>query len=198
MAAASFPDVHVTGAVHHYVQVRGDSNIWYLGTAEVTPQMQRHKYRQRVLNDMWGKSLPAQKTYDGESAVVSVLLTRFSREAWDVVLRSGEAALLNPVGLAGAETRISRGHGVFGRSDFQLWQVFDFYNFPTVASTGLEIGWYWPRVTLEDHDTVACGTQGEKLMMVFDCQPLFLGATAGHVLYSNSPADFPAAVLVPQ
>lgn len=198
MAAPSYPDIHVTGAIHHYIQVPGDSNIWYLGTAEISPVMQRHKNFQYVLNDIWGKTLPAQKTYDGEAATVSVLLTRFSRTAWDRVLRSGEASLLNVAGYSGFETRISRGHGVFGRSSFRLWQVFDFALFPTVASYGLELGWYWPQVTVEDHDTVAAGTQAEKLLMVFDSQPLFGGATGGHLLYKNDAASFPADVLVPQ
>lgn len=206
-AAASFPDIHVTGAVHHWVQVRGDTNQWYLGTAEITPQMQRKKVYQNVLNDIWGKTLPAQRTYDGESALVSTLLTRFSRTAWDMILRSGEAAGVTAAGLPGVETRISRGHGIFGRSDFRLWQVFEFALFPTVASANLEIGWYWPQVTLQDHDTVAAGTQAEKLMLVFDCQPRWLvqaspntvsGYERGWQLYSNDPADFPADILVPQ
>ena len=207
MAAQSFPDIHVTGAVHHYIQVRSDPNIWYLGTAEVSPQMQREKVYQRVLNDWWGKTLPAQRTYDGESAIVSVLLTRFSKAAYDRLKRAGEASLVTLQGFGGVETRLSRGHGVFGRSDFQLWQVYDFALFPTVASAGLELGWYWPQVTLEDHDTLAAGTQAEKLMLVFDCQPKRIpqasfssiqGNEDGFTLYRNDNAAFPDAVLVPQ
>lgn len=197
-APLALPDIHVTGAIHHWIQVRGDSNYYYLGTAEITPQMQRHKSRQVVMNDIWGKSLAAQKTYDGESATISCLLTRFSRTTWDILLRSGEAGLLNVAGYAGTETRISRGHRVFGLSDFHLWQVFDFALFPTVASANLELGWYWPQVTLEDHDTVAAGTQGEKLLLVMDAQPSFAGVTSGHALYYNDAAHFPADVLVPQ
>jgi hypothetical protein len=198
MAAPSFPDVHVTGAVHHYIQVRGDTNIYYLGTAEITPQMQREKVYQNVLNDIGGKTLPFQKTYDGEHALVSVLLTRFSRTAWDFLLRSGEASGVTMPGFSGVETRISRGHAVYGRSDFKLWQVFDFALFPQVASANLEIGWAWPQVVLQDHDTMAAGTQAEKLMLVFDCQAQWLGAGNGFALYTNDPADFPADVLVPQ
>lgn len=207
MASQSFPDIHVTGAVHHYIQVRGDDNIWYLGTAEITPQMQRQKFAQRVLNDWWGKTLPAQRTYDGESAVVSTLLTRFSKLAYDRLKRAGEASLVTISGAGGTETRLSRGHAMFGRSDFQMWQVFDFALFPTVASYGLELGWYWPQVTMENHDTVAAGTQAEKLMLVFDCQPKRIpqasfnsvsGNELGFTLYRNDNAAFPAAVLVPQ
>lgn len=206
MAVQSYPDIHVTGAVHHYVRMRSSDSIYYLGTAEITPQMQRSKNYQRVLNDWWGKTLPAQRTYDGESAIVSTLLTRFSKSAWAAILMAGSASLVVSGG-GGTETRISRGHAVFGRSDFELWQVFDFALFPTVASYGLEIGWYWPQVTLENHDTVAAGTQAEKLLLVFDCQPKRIpqasfsavtGNECGFVLHSNAVGNFPADVLVPQ
>ena len=207
MASQSFPDIHVTGAVHHYIQVRGEDSVWYLGTAEITPQMQRTKYAQRVLNDWWGKTLPAQSTYDGESAVVSVLLTRYSKTAWGRILRAGEGSLVTLSGYGGTETRLSRGHGMFGRSDFQMWQVYDFALFPTVASANLELGWYWPQVTLSNHDTVAAGTQAEKLLLVFDCQPKRIpqasfssvsGNELGFTLYRNDNDAFPASVLVPQ
>lgn len=195
MAAPSFPDVTVSGAVHHYVKTYYGTT-WYLGTAEVTPQVQVAKYRQLVHNDIAGKTLPIQKTYDGEAAQVSVLLTRFSELAYDAILNSGFAAGLTPV--AGSESRWSRGALSYGQEDFQLWQVFE--NFFNPVPQGVEIGRYWPRVTLESHDYVALGTQAKKLMLVFDCQPLWLPyTTRGWMLYDwQDNANFPNDVRTPQ
>lgn len=202
MAVTSYPDIHVTGAIHHYTRRRGGGGIYYLGTCEITPQMQRQRFVQRTLNDWWGKTLPAQKTYDGEMATISTLLTRFSKTAYWNTVNAGAAALVTDGTTYGNETRLSRGHGVFGRSDFELWQVYDFALFPTVASANLEIGWYWPQCTLENHDTVAAGTQGEKLLLVIEATPVRLASTDanpyGFVLHSADPTLFPADVLVPQ
>lgn len=214
-AVPSFPDVWVTGAVHHYVRIPGDAEPFYLGTAEVTPQVQNAKYRQPVFNDIGGKTLPFQKTYDGEASRVSVLLTRHSRTAWERALVAG--ANSDPVGLlgkanpvSGTEGRWSRGHLVYGQSSFELWQVFDNSlnpNFP--QADFLELGRYWPLVTLENHDLVAQGTQAEKLLMVFDCQPKWVTQASsgqvnaaanerGWVLFRFDAAAFPDSVKVPQ
>lgn len=208
MAVASFPDVHVTGPVQHFVRATTSttSEIWFLGTAEVTPQMQRRRYRQNVMNDLAGKTLPFQKTYDGEAATVSTLLTRFSKSAWTAILDAGRTRSLLG-GPVGTESRWSRGAPVYGQMTFELWQVYDNYFNPAGATLDLEIGWYWPQVELVQHDTVAAGTQAEKLLLVMDCTPFWIpqastssisGNERGWVLYSNDEADFPAAVRVPQ
>lgn len=198
MAAASFPDVHVTGPVQHYVRVpTSDNLIYFLGTAEVTPQMQRRRYYQNVMNDLAGKTLPFQKTYDGEAATVSVALTRYSKEAWAAILDAGHTRALTSGN--GRETRWSRGAPVYGQLTIELWQVYDNVFNPAGASAGLEIGWYWPQVTLVQHDTIAAGTQAEKLLLVFDCTPEWnFDGDRGWVLYENNPAYFPNDVRVPQ
>lgn len=217
MAQNSFPDVHVTGAVHHYVRVDGWANgysngdIWYLGTTEVTPQVQRRKYGQDVFNDIAGKTLPFQRTRDGEDANIAVLLTRFSRIAWDAILRAGTGATgeRHPLGgEAGRETRWSRGGVIFGKETFELWQVYEFALPGSPNRTvGLERGWYWPQVELINHDTVAAGTQAEKLLLVMQARPYWVVQASSQSiadgerewsLYENSDASFPAEVLIPQ
>ncbi len=206
MAVPSMPEVHVTGPVHHYIQRLG-GEIWYLGTAEVTPQMQVRRYRQNVMNDNAGKTLAYQKTWDGEAAVVSVLLTNFSKYAEAEMQFSGLEAGVQ-LG-SGEESRWARGSLVYGQSTFTLWQVYDNYFNPNGSSTGLEIGWYWPQVELLQRDTVKAGTQGEGLLCVFDCTPQRIPQASpsavdasrnerGWVLFSHNPPLFPDAVRVPQ
>lgn len=208
MAVPSFPDVHVTGPVQHFIRAGGASGqIYFLGTCEVTPQMQRRKYKSDVKNDIAGNQLPFQRTYDGEAAMVSALLNRYSKDAWTEILLAGLSSgnVINP----GNETRWSRGHLVFGQSTFELWQVYDNFFNPMGSSANLEIGWYWPQVELLDHNTIAAGTRDEKLLLVFDCTPYWIPQAnhyavnsslneRGWVLYTNDPFDFPADVRVPQ
>ncbi len=206
MAVPSFPQVHVTGVVHHYIKTNGDS-IYYLGTAEVTPQMQIRRYRQNVMNDRAGKTLAYQKTWDGEAAVVSVLLTNFSKFAEAAMQESGRTAGVQVQ--PGEETRWARGSPVYGNSTFQLWQVYDNFFNPFGTSAGLEIGWYWPQVELLQRDTVKAGTQGEGLLCVFDCTPYLIPQASpssvnaaanerGYMLFSQQAGFFPADVQVPQ
>jgi hypothetical protein len=207
MALPSFPSINVSGVVHHYVRITsvgGSQEIYALGQAEVTPQMTRLKHKQRVMNDIAGKTLPFQKTYDGEDARVSVLLSRFSNLAWGALLEQDES-LGGLIPIAGQESRWARGSLVYGQTSFELWQVYDNFFAPAGVDVGenLEIGWYWPQVEIVEHDTIAAGTQAEKLMLVFECTAYWIdyedtsgdyGPPGGWLLYSNNPAFFPAAV----
>jgi hypothetical protein len=210
-AANSFPEVHVTGVVHHWVRANlsGSQSAFYLGTAEVTPQMQIRKYKTNVMNDIAGRTLPFQKTYDGEAAVVSTLLTRWSKYAYDAILNQGKSLGLVHAWGAGSETRWSRGALVYGQLTFEMWQVFDNSLNTTIATPGLELGYYWPQVEILDHDTVSAGTGPNKLQLVLDCTPYWIrqashGAVIesanerGFLLYSNHAEDFPLEVLTPQ
>ena len=206
MAVPSFPEIHVTGPVHHYIQTIGGA-FWYLGTAEITPQMQIRRYTSKVMNDNAGKTLPIQKTYDGEAATVSVALSQFSKFAEEQLQASGIAGGVHFV--AGQDTRWGRGSLVYGKSTFKLWQVYDNFFNPFGTSTGLEIGWYWPQVELLQRDTTKAGAQGEILLCVFDCTPLRIAQASnnsvnatrnerGWMLYSQNPSFFPDDVRVPQ
>lgn len=209
MAVASFPAYHVTGAIHHYVRVLG-GNILYLGTAEVTPQLQLRRYYQRVANDEAGKTLPGQMTRDGQAATIAVSLSRFSKVAWDDLLRTGETAGLDFD--AGAESRWSRGGLVFGQDTVEVWQVYENSlnpNGPNRAIYSIELGRYWPQVVISEDNQPQAGTQVERKLLILDCQPIKVPQASvsavnasinerGYVLYRIDDAAFPADVLVPQ
>lgn len=210
MAAQSYPEFWVTGPIHHYVRVKGDTDIWYLGTAEVTPQCQWKQYKQTAYNDIAGKTLGGQYTYDGQAAMVSVTFSRWSRRAWEKILLRGANRGLTFT--YGAETRWSRGALMLGNMDFELWQVYENslnpYG-PNRTLYGVELGRYWPQVLLENEDQIKAGTQVETPVFVFDCQPKRVPQASlnqinaeanerGWVLVSLNDEDFPAAVLVPQ
>lgn len=209
MAVPTFPDYWVTGAIHHYVRVRG-GNIMYLGTAEVTPQLQVRQYSQIVHNDEAGKTLPGQKTYDGQAASIAVTFSRWSRKAWEDILLCGLQAGVDFD--FGAETRWSRGGLMFGTRDYELWQVFEHATRVPLATRqllGLELGRYWPQVTTEASDFPKEGTQAQCPLFVWDAQPRRVPQASfssvneainerGWLLFRLDDAAFPAETLVPQ
>ena len=216
MAVPSFPDVHVTGVVHHYIQING-GQLWFLGNAEVTPQMQVRRYTSKTMNDRAGRTLPQQKHWDGEAATVSVLLTYFSKFAEQELQQSGKAAGIQVQ--PGEESRWARGAAVYGNATFKLWQIYDNFFNPNGSSDGLEIGWFWPQVELLQRDTVKVGAQGEGLLLVFDCTPYLIPQAShasvnaqanerGWALFTQVSTDawagnpeglaFPSGVQVPQ
>lgn len=74
----------------------------------------------------------------------------------------------------GQESRWSRGQYAFGNRDFELWQVFEYALFKHTITPGLEIGWYWPQVLLNEATVVEAGTQAEKQLVVVEAHPLYI------------------------
>lgn len=199
MAVPSFPQVHTTGPVHHYVRTRDQSSIFYLGTAEVTPQMDTRRFYGDVFNDKAGPALPYQRLDHGEAAMIGVMLTYFSYSALSAMLKAGiSLGQRNAEGVGG---NLSRGSLVFGQQSFELWQVFDFYG-TAQATTGLSQGRYWPQVTLANHKDETTGTSGQKLLCAFDAQPLYTPRNGSNgsawTLVRWDSAAFPSDVLEPQ
>lgn len=208
MPVPTFPAYHVTGAIHHWVRRLGGA-ILYLGTAEITPQMQLRRYYQKVPNDEAGKTLPGQMTRDGHAATVAVSMSRWSKNTWDQMAISGiEAGLDFDIGQEG---RFSRGGLVFGQDTVELWQVYENSLNPFLdrGTFSVELGRYWPQVVISEDNQPQAGTQVERKLFVFDCQPRrvtqasFSAVNAavnerGWILFRVDDAAFPADVLVPQ
>ena len=204
MALQSFPEFRVTGPVHHFIggplPAGGTNNIYYLGTCEVQPSVRWQQMTVPYMNDTHGRSLPAQMKDDGEMGSISVLLNRFSQRALDFLGVMG--------GTAGTQGRFSRGQPIFGRKTFRLWQLFENYLDPATRALypDMDIGWYWPQVRWLDMQD-APGNSDQKKLCAWDALPYFTPqasystVAAGErefELYSTDPADFPAAVQVPQ
>lgn len=185
MADLSFPAYHVTGPVHHYVRVPDPYNlgsqnaIEYLGTCEVQPRVQVTYAKVPIMNDIAGRSLPAQKKDDGQSATIAALLNRFSQNT----LYNLRAADL--VYGAGRQGRFARGLLMYGVKTFELWQVFENYLDPDTRAQypDLPIGYYWPQVewvALED----VPGNSDQKIVCQWEASAEFTGLPTG---VGNSP-----------
>lgn len=202
MAVASYPEFHVTGPVHHYIKVPGESYYWYLGTAEVTPKVDHHPFYEETFNSIGGSKVPMQRTEQGEMAVIGVLLNRFSKSAYDKMLTVGASVVGR-----GHRGRFSRGSLVFGLGSFEMWQLFENSTNAAFRSTDMEMGYYWPQVTLADHTRDRLGTDTEKLLIVCEAYPYWVPQSNYNTvasgertwqLYSTADAAFPNDVRVPQ
>jgi hypothetical protein len=182
------------GGLTFGLTLTAERDVYYLGTAEVTPQVQATRYVSPGMNDTAGKTLPMQKTNDGEDARIVSLFTRYSKPVYNL-LRTN---LLMPA--PGFETRWARGGLVYGQMTFELWLVFEQFFNPLGTTAGLEPGFYFPQVELRQHNLEKGGTQVEGKLMVFDASGYWIpqassqavaGNERGWVLYSQNPADFP-------
>lgn len=202
----SFPDYHVTGAVHHYIRIPAyPLNIYYLGTCEVQPDLRIWEYSAEVRNDIAGRMLPGQKTDQGEKADLGMQLSRFSEIAygWLRLPRGANNGLQVQIGWQG---RFGRGSLVFGSKTFELWQVFE--RSTVAAFRGQQpLGYYWPQVELLQHMPVTLGNQEKQLMLVCEAQGQWIPQASYNsvganerswVLYRQDDAMFPAEVLIPQ
>lgn len=194
MAIASLPEFHVTGAIHHFIRTPQLEQIMYLGTAEVTPNIEHRIMRADVFNDIGGTGVPMQRTNQGQMAVIGTLLNRFSKGAI-VALKNLSA---QPVA-AGQEGRFSRGALVFGPSTFELWLLYEFSTNPTFRSDGLELGRYYPQVDVTGINSPRLGTDVEKCLLVMEAYPYWIpqtstntvaGTERGWMLYDQSDLGF--------
>lgn len=208
--ADSAPGIKVTGPIHHFVQVvnpfisvgttttaAGAGSIFYLGTAEVQPQIKVKKVRIPVKNDIGGRLLPTQSIYQGQMGQIGVALNRFSLRALNEIKATGGYAGI----YKGVDYFNSVGALEFANTSFRLWQVNGFYNWSTPATGAAEIppGKYWPNVVIADEDDAKIGTIDWTKLLIFEAYKL-LGCTTGlysGVLYSEEVADFPSDVRTP-
>lgn len=203
----SFPAFHTTGAVHNYVRVGGFNGatgnpgtrptplgeIWYLGTCETQPVLSIDRKSVPIFNDVGGRSIPVQKTYDGEVGTIGLMLSRFSQAAYGVL--QAPSATTEPE--IGKETFLSRGSLLYGKRTFELWQWFSFFG-SDAATPGMQCGFYWPQVELVKHNPEKWGTEGQVLLIQGEATPRFfpknVSLPSRWITRSQNLADFPTEV----
>lgn len=194
----SFPLVHVTGAVEFFVTLPAYVNAsgtavgaqtWYLGTCETQPQMTLQRLMGPVFNDKAGRLSPFQFIHGGFVGMVGCAFTRFSHP--------GIAALKSFTQVsAGRESRLARGSLILGNSSAVLYAKYTFYGTAN-ATTGLPPGRKFYAALWKNEDMLESGTAVQKPLLVWECHPIYDGATGGFNMYSEDPAEFPAD-LIPQ
>jgi hypothetical protein len=217
----SNPAIHVTGPVHLFVETPAHAfyspsetaKIWYLGTCETQPQVKHQRMRLDVFNDIGGRKVPFQQIEQGEIGLLGFMLTRFSYTAYQAIQKSGGLdGNGTTAGMgAGKESNLGRGALSLGRTSMRIWMLYQFgfgADTPTVAgpatTAGLPRGRHYYSALLSAHEIADSGTAAEKLLLVFNALPIWLGTAGGSAgsperngfkLYSEAEADFPADIV---
>lgn len=204
--ADSAPGIKVTGPVHHWIQVytpynngttaAGSGSVFYLGTAEIQPQVTIQRLRIPVKNDIMGRLQPAQTSFQGQMAQIGVALNRLSLPAINELRAAGVYGVYK-----GLNDKYSMGMLEFGNLTFKLWQTYGNYNWAT-PETDLDAippGRYWPNVLIAQEIDNRTGSIDWNKGFVFEAYslPLCSAGVRTSVLYSEEPADFPASVQTP-
>lgn len=205
---SSFPAIHVTGPVHFFARTPAHANystgnpaakLWYLGTCETKPQIQVTHHRLPVFNDLGGRKAPFQSIKQRETAVVGLMLNRFSHHAFNAIATAGGQDLqVSGTGIGlGTESYLGPGSLTFGVSTVEIWARYTFFG-TTNASAGLPLGRYFPCCELVEHQIAKSGTEEEAMLLVFQAQSLWTGTgtpasgALGFKCFSERYEDFPA------
>lgn len=217
----SNPAIHVTGPVHIFARTPAHSyytpgetaKIWYVGTCETQPQVKHQRMRLDVFNDIGGRKVPFQQIEQGEVGLLGFMLTRFSQTGYNAIVKAGGLdgnGTTTGMGM-GSESNLGRGALSLGRTSVELWMLYQFgfgADTPGVAgpstTSGLPRGRYYPSALLGAHEIADSGTAAEKLLLVFNALPIWLGTAGGSAgsparngfrLFSEAEADFPADIV---
>lgn len=199
----SYPAFKVSGPIHHFVQPYTQYGstaaglLYYLGTAEIRPQVRIQSFKLDAKNDLAGRLLPMQTVYQGKMAQIGLGLNRFSSPAMDALRSTGGVGGI----YQGKDFQLARGSLEFLKHTFQLWQVYGFYNWTTPA-TGVDYippGRYWPNVRIAAEDEQRIGTEDWLKLLVLEAYGLPVCASGlwTHTLWSQETADFPVDVQTP-
>lgn len=173
--------VACTGPAHLYL-VTNTGVSSYIGTCETSPQIQFQPRTLEVKNDLAGRTLPFQRTADGEDAVVSCIFTRFDEA---VVNNIANYQRLATGGSVGTESRLNRGSLVIGYSTFQLIIQDSFYGTTAFGATTLP-GWRFYAAHVAGYVPSPIGTEARKVGLVFQCDNVFDASNFSFKLYDNA------------
>lgn len=174
---------HTTGPVHIYTRFRGVSTFSYLGTAQISPEVDGDPSYLPVINSMKSVSKPMQKIYDGESHAVTALLNRFDMGVWrrtrDPQSHSATAADY------GVDAAIEIGSLVMGTGDFELMLVNGFFGTSAAGAAEIPQGRLYFSSVVGNYREFNAGTREHSVAVRFDCDSARDAGTGEFKLYTE-------------
>ena len=167
------------GPIEHYVKFRS-GGTFYLGTATIAPEIERKPAFTDVKNDLGGRVLPFQKSYEGSQHVISTTLNRFD---WDTYALLSE----NDVG-GGVDEQTDRGTLVLGSQDFELILVNSYAGTGVIPNTYPVGRRYFSCILLGSRESTV-GTRVAEVSLVIEANSLFEAATRKFYLFSDDAAS---------
>lgn len=199
--------VYVTGCCDIFVEtgLTSQGGPVFLGHCEKTPGVQIRRHHSPVFCDYSGRAVPADMIYEGESALVSLDLTRYNEDIYALLARSTG---FGSFGERGGGARGTDEMGDIGslmqrdRRTRELWLRFPYggaggkptMNLPrgTTGGGAMVSGMHFLSAYLEGPDDLGpLSTAARRLHIVFHCLRRWVG------WYAGSRNNAPAPVLVP-
>lgn len=158
---------HTTGPVHAMVRFRGATPFFYLGTAQISPEVDGDPAYLPVINSMKSVSKPFQKIYDGRSDAVTVLFNRFDFAVMRRVLDPQSHS--NATADHGSDSAIETGSLVMGTGDFELALLNGFHGTAASGAADLVQGRLYFSAVAGNHREFNAGTREHSIAVRFDC-----------------------------
>lgn len=174
------------GPLHLFAMVRGAGTPSYMGTCVAAPETEAEQFKIPVMNDLGGRSVPFQLVQDGENHLIMATMNRFDL----AVLRSIRQIESGAGGALGQETGYARGVLTIGAFDWQLI-ILNGYAGNAAAGPGgaaavLNVGRRYYSANLAKYKESTVGTRVLEVAMAIRCENVFVPATRGFALYSET------------
>lgn len=180
--------LYCTGPAHLFLGVGGAFS--YLGTAEDAPKIELGPEFEPVLNDVTGKKKPLDMQYQGEDALISADLNRYSETVYAVLAQR----FVRPA-VRGTSGLLDIGSLVLTESlGFQLAMQFPYAAKAAMAGgTGgpMPPGYLFNVVVPIGPEELTTGTKPKKIHVLLYSWPVW-SPTAGTFLYTTTLPSLPA------
>jgi hypothetical protein len=166
--------------------------IYFLGTAEEKPEEDLQAQYLPIFNNIGGKMVPFEKSYQGTIGGFSILLNKFSHTVLTLLQRMPSNGRMDAAVPAGQESHLSRGRLVQANGDgFELWRANGFFGtLNATAYPDLPPGRYYPcchNVRIFEANE---GLPDEKILLIAEPQNVYNAVDGSFYLYSEDPAKF--------
>ena len=171
------------GAITIFVRFRGESTPAFLGTCEVSPEVDGENVFLPVLNDLRGRSKPAQKVFDGSAESVTCTLNRVDELVWRRCKNPVDhVSATNSLGIDG---RYEVGRLVMGICDFELFTINDFFGQTFPGAPVRQGRRYYSAEVGPYREFCSGGNRVQMVQVRFDCDGLFNPATRTAPVYTE-------------
>ncbi len=171
---------YATGAVHCYVKNANlGSQVNYLGTCEQMPQDSRSPEYEMLMNDLSGSKVPLDMAFEGVSAQVSMVLTRWDNTVAEALTKAPSTTGIGSYSYSDVGTLMS----LEGQCT-EIWLAYTFTALnPKAVYATLPKGRHYIQSVLWSPQLDETGTKPMKRHFMFYAWPKYVPLTKKFTLY---------------
>lgn len=160
------------------------ASFLYLGTCEVSPEVEIDRRYNPVFNDLGGRKVQTVDVYDGEVHQLSLTVNRLDHLVWNLLKSPGNAPNLTT---ATGET-IARGVVFTGYNDFQFLMVNTYSGGTGDPSGTIPPGRLYYSTKLLNARETGQGTRVNTVSLLLEALPLLNTGTRAFALFTEQAA----------